>query len=66
MYAVIVYSPEASEKNGYAALKGSMIGAALLFPSPIAGVLPFGWAAGAVAALAGLTAVLLGRSRQEV
>ncbi len=57
---------EASEKNGYAALKGSMIGAALLFPSPIAGVLPFWWAAGTVAALAGLTAVLLGRSRQEV
>ena len=55
-----------SERNGYAALKGSMIGAVMLFPAPILSVLPLQWSAAILIPLAGLTALLLNRSRQEV
>ena len=55
-----------NEKNGYFALKGSMIGSILFFPCLIGAQVSIAWAAAVIVPLLLMTLLLLRTTRQEV
>lgn len=57
---------EPNEKNGYLALKGSMVGSILFFPCLIGALFPIVYAAAVILPLLALTLLLLRTTRQEV